>query len=92
VSFKPSQVDSVLSQLELLSRIAKALSLPGANRTGELSRIAQRLSELLHRLQPDRRLPKDLLPDPAPAEVPAPAQPPRTAGKKPRKSRRPRGS
>jgi hypothetical protein len=76
VSVKPSQLDSMATQLELLSRLADALSLDAAEGAA-LWRSASRLLELAQRLQPERGVRSDRPPAPKPAAAPPPRRPPR---------------
>ena len=75
ISLKPGQLDSVLTQLELLSRFADALSLADdpAGSGQALRRSADRLLGLAQCLQPGRALRSDRPPGVAP---PAPSQSP----------------
>ncbi|MEO8545861.1 MAG: CHAT domain-containing protein, partial [Burkholderiaceae bacterium] len=67
VIVKPSQIDSMVSQMELLSRFADALSLTGdPKRRLPLRRIADRLLDLAKRLHPGRNSRAD-----RPANMPA---------------------
>lgn len=52
ITIKPSQIDSVVSQMELLSRFCDAMGL--ARRDAALERVADRLLDLAQRLQPGR--------------------------------------
>jgi hypothetical protein len=73
VTVKPSQLDSMLSQMELLSRFLDAVGLVDANPA--FSRIATRLLELLQRIRPGRP-PRNDRPEWRPAAKPraAPAK------------------
>jgi hypothetical protein len=53
VTVKPSQLDSMVSQMELLSRFCDALAVAGGD--AGLYRSASRLLELQRRLRPGRR-------------------------------------
>jgi len=72
VIVKPSQIDSMESQMELLSRFADALSLVGEDpkRRLPLRRIADRLLDLAKRLHPGRKSRSDR-PANTPASAPA---------------------
>ncbi len=67
---RPGQVDSVTTQMDLLSRFCDALSLDAGTGAGALRRTADRLQALAQRLQPGhaRRLDR---PKPLPAPLPA---------------------
>ncbi|MBX3606653.1 MAG: CHAT domain-containing protein [Piscinibacter sp.] len=85
ISFKPVELQSVFGHLELLSRLADALSTGGGAGAAALRRSADRLLQLLRRLQPGRRLRDDRPAAAVEAEAP-PA--PRAAAKAPRKAAR----
>jgi len=82
VTVKPSQIDTMVSQMELLSRLCDALALV---RFGDeaLARTAARLVELVQRLQPGRAA-RDDRPHAAPGKEPAPHAKPRPIAKKAR--------
>jgi hypothetical protein len=97
VTIKPSQLDSLLSQMETLSTFYDALSVDAGERSKPLRRVADRLLELLQRLQPGRP-PRRNRPTPsggpaaasrrsAPATPAAPGSPPKRA-RAPRKPRK----
>jgi hypothetical protein len=71
ISVKPSQVDAMVSQMELLSRLCDALSMLQFDDEA-LGRMASRLIELGQRLQPGRT-PRDDRPPRAAASVSASA-------------------
>jgi CHAT domain-containing protein len=56
VTVKPPQIDSIVVQMELLSRFADALAITGTDvaRTAQLHRLANRLLALVQHLQPGR--------------------------------------
>ena len=76
ISIKPPQIDSMATQMELLSRFCDALSLSAAD-GGSLWRTAGRLLELAQRLQPGR---------PARSDRPAMPSPPKPAATRRRKT------
>ena len=51
ISVKPSQIDSIVSQMEILSRFCDALA-AGPNASESMARTADRLLELARRVQP----------------------------------------
>ena len=55
IPVKPSEIDSVVTQLELLSRFHRALSVAEGNASGR--RVADRLLDLAQRLRPGRTRP-----------------------------------
>jgi hypothetical protein len=80
VVVKPSQLDSLVSQLELLSRFCDALAVAGGD--ARFYRTASRLLELQQRLHPGRR-PRADRPAPPPDSVtPRKARPRRAATRK----------
>jgi len=74
VTAKPSQLDSMASQMELLSRFADALSVDDPARRAMLRRLADRLLALARHLQPSRAIRTDR-PAGARAAPTAPAAP-----------------
>jgi len=85
VTVKPSQIDTMVSQMELLSRLCDALALVRFDDEA-LARTATRLVELVQRLQPGRAARDD-----RPREVPpeAPKAAPAAQRKKPAKEATP---
>ena len=93
VTVKPSQLDSMLSQMELLSRFFDALGVADADPA--LGSVASRLLDLLQRIRPGRPPRNDRPglrpasrarePAPAPGTRPAAKRPPRKAPARPRK-------
>ena len=79
LTLRPSQLDSVVTQMELLSRFCDALCLGGGD--ASLYRAASRLLELRQRIRPGAR-PRSDRPPPPPA--PASTGKPRPAAAKPR--------
>ena len=71
VTVKPSQIDTMVSQMELLSRLCDALALVQFD-DDALARTAARLVELVQRLQPGRA-PRDDRPHAAPGTARNPA-------------------
>ena len=92
VAVKPAQVYAVVKQLEIMSRFCDALSLV-QHREETLSRTADRLLQLVQRIQP-RRGPRGDRPanpvDWTPAAAPPDAQPKRRAAAPPSKKAAPR--
>ena len=82
VTVKPSQIDAMVSQMELLSRLCDALSLAQFDDEA-LYRTATRLIDLAQRLQPGRT-PRDDRPHRSAPEPTAPARAPRTPASKAR--------
>jgi hypothetical protein len=81
VIVKPSQIESMASQMELLSRFADALSLIGdPKRRLPLRRIADRLLELAKRLHPGRNSRGDRPANTPASAAPAPRAAPTTKG------------
>jgi hypothetical protein len=70
ITVKPTQLDSMATQMELLSRLADALSLDAGD-DGALWRSAARLLDLAQRLEPERRGRSDRPPAPKPAPAAA---------------------
>jgi hypothetical protein len=79
LTLRPSQLDSVVTQMELLSRFGDALWLGGGD--ASLYRAASRLLELRERIRPGARPRSDR---PAPPSV-ASVGKPKSAAAKPRK-------
>ena len=74
ITVKPSQIDSMVTQMDLLSRFCDALSL--AHQDGEaLARTAGRLIDLAQRLQPGRTPRDDRPPKPAAGASKRPRKP-----------------
>ena len=89
VTVKPSQLDSMLSQMELLSRFLDAIGLADANPA--FIRVATRLLELLQRIRPGRPPRNDrppLRPTPKRPAAPAKAAAQSTARKAPARPRK----
>jgi hypothetical protein len=80
VVVKPSQLDSLVSQLELLSRFCDALAV--ADGDARFYRTASRLLELQQRLRPGRRPRADRPAPPAEPVAPRKARPRRAATRK----------
>jgi hypothetical protein len=88
VTIKPSQLDSVLTQMELLARFSEALS--RADDEAEwFGLMAERLRQLIRRLQPGRPTPdvRPTAPPPSKQAPPGTAGPPAASESVPRKSR-----
>jgi hypothetical protein len=91
VTATPAQMDSVASQLEILSRFFDALSIGNVDGEKELA-TATRLLQLAHRLQPGRPTRVDRPPRPTAAPVPgrARARQPKQSAKDRKAVKRPR--
>ncbi len=87
VTTRPSQIDAIAAQMELLSRLCDALSLAQFDDEA-LARTAARLLELAARVQPGRPPRSDRPAKKSAAPAPAPA----TGSKRPRRKRAPAGA
>jgi hypothetical protein len=73
ITLKPSQLDSVIAQMEMLSRFLDALALGPAKQAALRRRCADRLLELVQCLRPGRPSRNDRTPPDAPIEPEPPA-------------------